>query len=283
MATITDKLELIRYLIKFGYLAAGHFQDVKKIEDAISQFLAFFGLTDADNLDAVIQRLLTMTRCGCSDRQSMALGACKWTLGNDANGDPVPVKVFINDLPGLSRSDWMEVFSEATAAWEAVCNIAFAVANTKEEANIIVVDARIDGPSNVLADMELPCGIQKQRALQFRFDREAWSVKPGVAMRIPASTVAKHELGHAIGLEHIGVNEGVALLNPMLNPRVNDPTPVDIARVQAIYGPPRKAPIPPTTPPVPPTTPPTAPDETELVLRIKGGLRNLSIDGRRII
>jgi hypothetical protein len=46
-----------------------------------------------------------------------------------------------------------------------------------------------------------------------------------------------HEIGHAIGIDHRPVSEGLSVMNPSINPAlVNDLTMSDIDAVQALYG-----------------------------------------------
>lgn len=122
-----------------------------------------------------------------------------------------------------------------------------------------VYGARIDGPSSILADCELP--VDGVRACNLRLDIGDTYVRvitPQVR-GILLGNVFKHELGHGVGMPHS--RRPNALMAPTYAQAVTDPvTDDDIPRLQARYNGPRRGPMPPTIPPtIPPTLPPTVP------------------------
>lgn len=117
-----------------------------------------------------------------------------------------------------------------------------------------VYGARLDGPSSILAQCELP--VDGRRACRMDIDvTENWQkdIKPD-AIGILLGNVVKHELGHGIGLPHSRVKS--ALMAAIYSEKVTDPVlNDDIPRAQYRYSSskPRSSPLNPT--PTNPTTP----------------------------
>lgn len=131
-------------------------------------------------------------------------------------------------IAGLDPSKQAADTAWAFDQWSAASNrfLTFSPAGQRATADIVLTSARIDGMNGVLADMQLPPG--DDRPLLGRFDTgEAWDRSVRFAL------VLLHELGHAMGLDHIkGV---VAVLNPMYNPGLSRLQQPDIDRLLNIY------------------------------------------------
>lgn len=118
-------------------------------------------------------------------------------------------------------------------------------------ADIVLTTRRIDRPSGVLAEMQLPPGDDRQ-LVGWWDEWEKW----GQDRFYRAVTV--HELGHAMGLDHITTPGVTAVLNPTLNMALKGLQRADISAVLAIY--PAAASYKPTQPtPVPPPGTPAGP------------------------
>lgn len=270
---LLNLLEAARRLVRLGYLAKqavdaadadGSLLELAAM--ALREYQEFHGLDETGVLDRHTQRLLIAPRCGCADREAVTEGGlCKW-------GDSVrPVRYWLDPaLPRLSTPDWRAVARDAFAAWTAVCDIEFERVERSADANWQIVPHRHDGSSGVLADQELPCGVETRKAIQMRVDRdELWTAgrEPG---RIRALNVLCHEIGHGIGISHVAPSRGQALMNPTYDPSVPAPLELDVAEARARYGKPKPPPVPPGD----------QPSGDEFVLRLRG---QFTIDGHRVL
>ena len=167
------------------------------------------------------------------------------------------LKWFIGDrLPGLSLEVLTACYAQAFSNWQKVCGLAFCQTLNQAEADFLILTRRIDGPSGVLAEHELPPG--NDSPLHGWFDvGERWtddSTPDRLSIYLVA--VATHEFGHGIGLSHTNVPG--SLMNQSYDPRISTPQQWDIAEAVARYGPPVEEPAPAPTPTPAPS--PAVPD-----------------------
>lgn len=260
------------------------------LEDSyIAQFLARFGYDSVDhfqlmnglNPDGIVgpktAAVLTIPRCGVTEA---IVGAATqiWAWKREA-GQECLVHYFIQ--PGLAtllrmpEAELDEVMRDAfETAWPQHCNLRFVRAlDMRQRRCINVFGKRLDGPSSILAQCELP--VDGDRACRMDIDTSEDWVKALLpdARGILIGAVVKHEAGHGIGLTHSRMPN--ALMAPtysaaIVDPQAND----DIARVQMEqrYGKrPAPLPKPPTVPPVGPANPPGRPPIEQLTLKMMDG------------
>lgn len=160
-------------------------------------------------------------------------------------------------LGPLSDLDLKQAYTEAFAEIAGCCHVTHEYVSNARVANIIVNVQRLDGPSGVLADMQIPVGnVLPSTQLQGRIDdSEAWGLfenpPPG---KIDFYRVALHELLHAHGLGHkpVDVREP-ALIAPMYDRSIRNLQPADKAELVRRYGQPKVTATPTTpVPAVPP-------------------------------
>lgn len=218
--------EWLRY---FGYLKP----DMTEAETqaAVRAFQSIFGLPADGMISHDDLAVMQLPRCGNHDVEMLTEGAaalCQWPAS-------VPVvRYAITTTPAImSKQAWRDCFAEATKRWSDVCGLKFAPVDDQSLANEVIFAGREDGPSGTLAWQELPCfGGGGVRVLQMKLDsQERWGAG------IDPVAVVCHELGHCIGLSHIKPSAGVALLNPMYNPQITKPQPLDIEQAVLRYGP----------------------------------------------
>lgn len=158
------------------------------------------------------------------------------------------------DLAGyrgnLTPAQLQGAFRLAWQAWADVIDItpeeaAFAAALVRKHF------ARIDGPSNVLAWSELANNTNSPKTQ--RYDSgDNWTVD-SFDGGIPLVTVAIHEIGHVLGLDH-DTPSANAIMRPSITRSLPRPTERDFQRMIGLGYRRRTAPPPP--PPGPPDPPP---------------------------
>ena len=175
---------------------------------------------------------------------------CKWP-DND-----VPLAV-IAVPPGLTEAQFEGVFGWVAEQINAACGAKLYQIETARLARVLPGTRKIDGPSGVLAESQLPCGNVIQ-CLQWYDGGEHWEVNwpPVDRQKINLNLVALHEVMHALGIPHAPQNMD-AVIAPYYNADLRGLRPYDVAELRRRYGPPRviPTPVPTPTPPAPAPTP----------------------------
>jgi hypothetical protein len=225
------------------------------LEQTMQQYAAFHGLSSVADVEEHINEPRI---CSLPDTMPLGTNVCKWPDVN-ITWD------IVADIKGLSRGQVQEGITEALNRWSKVCGIKPVFTPGNPNARILVGSRGIDGPMGVLAESELPCGGVRQ-CRQWYDNGEPWAMfnGPGNANQIDFIRVSMHELGHALGMNHIGAGN---LLAPTYSQSIWTAQSGDIAEMVARYGQPT------------PVTPPPA-NSDDLVIRVSGG--KVSIDGYRL-
>ena len=141
------------------------------------------------------------------------------------------------DTNDMDAEVWDTQFELAFESWSAVCPLTFSKADSQDADFVIGVSRRrrsnFGRRGGVLAWAEMPPRDNYDGQLRSMFDlAENW-VLPGVDYGIILQSVAAHEIGHLLGLNHSNV-EGT-LMYPYINEAIV-PQPHDITEIQNLYG-----------------------------------------------
>lgn len=175
-------------------------------------------------------------------------------------------------LPGFAADSFRAAIAEGFARWSRVCGVLPKFVEDAGRANI-VVGLQTIGPGGVLADCELPVQQSMSQRCRMRIDTaEAWCISDNPPPnKIDLVRTVCHELGHGLGLDHLG---GGNLMAPTYSTQIKDPQAGDIAEMVARYGLPIAQPTP-TDPPA------TADDWAALVSLLEQGARIVARIGRQ--
>lgn len=170
---------------------------------------------------------------------------------------------FINSTTKLTGDTERQVVREALALWAAQTPLTFTEVSDPNEADILIGWAQgehgdgdpFDGAGDVLAHASYPNPYRGQRVFLHFDDAERWV--DSATQNVDLLTVAAHEIGHNLGLDHS--NDPNALMYPSYSGPHRFLSADDVAGAQSIYGSKSEAPSGPQTPD-PNANPPKSPD-----------------------
>jgi len=162
----------------------------------------------------------------------------------------MPVHEILIDLHGpWGDFTWEETvlaWVRGVGIWEAVANLHFGIERDVQDAHIHADFGRIDGPGGTLGFSQFPCPWHPP--VSQRYDnRENYSLELGPHSGISLPLLIAHEVGHALGLPHLG--RGNVMGTP-LSMRIIQAAPEDVSEIQHRYG----EPVDPPPPPPPDST-----------------------------
>jgi acylphosphatase len=254
--------KLYHYLRRYGYFpnadldqeyktwrAAVPFDpdDTSKFDDtmerAVRQFQRTHGLDETGELDEATRDLMQKPRCGVPDH---AFGAVEYRAFGTRWSQSVINYHFMNFTPDVSQAEARAAVRGAFDRWQAVIPRSFAESASSGQIEIgwftgshggLLDTSGFDGPGGTLAHAFYPPGLVDVTfglSGDVHFDEaERWSVNlPATGTDLP--TVALHEIGHALGLDHSSVSSAVmyAFYGGPRRELVGD----DVAGIQSIYG-----------------------------------------------
>ncbi|WAS91275.1 matrixin family metalloprotease [Nannocystis punicea] len=209
------------------------------LEEAVASFQEAHGLVVDGTLNAETQRLMSAPRCGFPDHYAQPRplkGPAQYAPSGQKWGDHQVLYRFRNFSPDLSQDDIRGAVAEAFARWSAVTDLLF---YEDSDADIEISFGAgnhgdnwpFDGQGSVLAHAWPPgSGIGGD----IHFDEaETWALGGGTGV-IDLRSVALHEIGHALGLDHSDDTEAVMYAfyqDPKPNLRHDD-----VLGIQSIYG-----------------------------------------------
>jgi acylphosphatase/peptidoglycan hydrolase-like protein with peptidoglycan-binding domain len=231
---------LFRPVVPFAPDDVGVYDD--RTEKAVRKFQLQHGLEPSGNVDDATLELMARPRCGFPDQpvgDTSAMVGSFVAQGSRWTNNTISYR-YVNSTPDLSTAEQRAAVRGAFDRWAAVTPLTFVENAAAGDMLISYANGDhgdgypFDGPSGVLAHCFYPPGGGGSFAGDCHFDdAETWSVNtPPSGIDLP--TVALHELGHGLGLDHSNVTSAV-MYAYYGGPR-RELTADDIAGIQSIYG-----------------------------------------------
>jgi predicted Zn-dependent protease len=260
-ATGDKVVNLQRYLQQFGYLnqalpadhpyartrdlAAAASEDGsfdQATEEALRNYQQFQGLRVTGKLDRATIQQMKLPRCGFPDTPVGIVAGAKFVVqGNRWTTTNLRYR-FVNFTPDLQQAQVRNAVVSAFNLWSAVTPLNFAEVTGSADAEILVWfvagdhndGSPFDGPSGVLAHAYYPPPNGGAIAGDAHFDEaETWSVNSPPS-GFDLVSVAAHEFGHSLGLNHSSV--GNSLMFPTYSGLHRFLHRDDLDGIRGIYG-----------------------------------------------
>ena len=237
------------FLKRFGYLPDGR-RGLGVLDEetskALVKYQALHSLPLSGHFDEATREMMSRSRCGLPDidpRSGLEFSiACSW------NRDTLTYAfgAGTNDITG---DDERQAVRRAFATWSAAVQIAFREVGTGDSPDILIAwtqancgDANMTGTTLAHSDYPPGCGFYGNnlpRPFHFDDQEHAWCIGM-VANQYDVETVALHEIGHILGLQHSTVVGAVMFrtTSPNSTNRVLQPDDIEgIRRLYPIRGP----------------------------------------------
>ncbi len=207
-----------QYLQRFGYLdVPGATELSMGVTDeatsrALELFQEFFGIPRTGQFDEVTREVMARPRCGLPDLSSSVtfVSRCPWRQATLS---------FAFDIgtPDIAGNIELQAVTTAISTWQAVCPLTFIEVGSSENPNVLIGwrppnDPDLDMTGSVIAHADFPpdCSIVTNtlpKPLHFD-DEHRWSTT-GATIALDVQSVALHEFGHILGLEHSTIASAV--------------------------------------------------------------------------
>jgi hypothetical protein len=200
------------FLERFGYMrpatvgtfTAERFDDAT--QQAVGLYQAFNGLPVTGEVDEATATEMAKPRCGVPDFPDSAAFEVE---GRKWDRTSLTYRV-VNATPDLPDAEVRDAMRFALSLWENASALTFSETDAHADIEISFVSgdhgdkSDFDGPGRVLAHAFFPPPNGGALAGDAHFDEaETWSVTiPVPGGRFDLHTVAAHEFGHSIGLDH---------------------------------------------------------------------------------
>lgn len=213
--------------------------------------------------------------CGVTEEQFAINGTTyQWPRGSHLTWG-----LGFSRLGKLSDLDCKGAIEEALREISSSCNLTHEYSPNHRAASILITAQRLDGPSGVLADMQIPVGRVSPMTTQLLGrcdDGEEWTIAQNPARgTIDFYRVILHELLHAHGLGHGPVDRSnPALIEPTYSLTIRNLQARDKAELVRRYGPAKSGQT------KPPVAPPPVGDSIGVELIIQQADAKFKLEGK---
>lgn len=245
----TEIGQIQHFLRRFGYLKAGFEQGLldNLTQNAIKTYQSYMGIPSTGVLDPTTADELEKPRCGVPD---MPRGGASTGVSADflLKGCSYFAKfrtltyAFVNSTTDIIGTQELSAVRNAFDTWQAAIPIDFSQVNLANSPNFRVGwftgnhgdGSPFDGVGNTLAHAFFPPPCGGSRAGDMHFDdAETWGLTDSGGV-FDVETVALHEIGHLLGLDHSNVSG--AVMFPSYGGKRRMLTSDDVAGIQTLYG-----------------------------------------------
>lgn len=210
---------------------------------ALKNFQKFAGLDQTGNLDVSTLEVINKSRCGNKDVKITRCGISSFVTGVgrwDRTNITYSFQNYSRDLPVTEQQTAIE---QAFSLWATVTPLSFRRIADGISGDIVIRFVAgehgdgnpFDGVGSTLAHAFFPFVTTALRGDTHFDEDENWTVNiPTGTGAFDLVTVAAHEFGHALGLNHSEVNS--ALMAPFYSGPRRFLSPDDILGIQSLYG-----------------------------------------------
>jgi matrixin/uncharacterized protein DUF4214/putative peptidoglycan binding protein len=255
---VTDQASAIKYLTRFGYIAHDAIRGIGALPNsaerqsadgilnaAIAEFQRMAKLRPTGRLDPATYRAMSVPRCGIPDSHRtgassrIAIGANFVAHGTLWNRGIVTYS-FNNRTSDITQARQTAVIEDAFQRWAAAVPLEFQQASAGTTADIVISfetgdhgdGSPFDGAGGVLAHSFYPSPNGGEIAGDVHFDDDETWQEGFTTGGFDMLSVAVHEIGHALGLEHTSVPNST--MNPFY-PTPSTPADDDRAGIRQVY------------------------------------------------
>jgi len=244
---VHDEVEKVqKFLRHYGYLSGP--VEKKRLDDATQAALRLFQarmkIPVTGTLDPVTAKTMEMPRCGVPDLPKRRTASGDFVLSGCSYEARFRFLTFafLNGTGDLAGDQENAPVRRAFNTWQNEIPIDFREVGPANNPNVPISWAvgdhgdgfPFDGAGNVLADAFFPppCGGARAGSCHFD-DAELWALSDGFN-QFDIETVALHEIGHLLGLDHSTVPGSVMF--PTYNGERRTLSADDLAGIRQLYG-----------------------------------------------
>ena len=231
-----------KFLTRFGYLQIGTFKSGQLdslTSDALRKYQERNGLRATGEFDSATRDQMTTHRCAHPDVQDGVafVTRCAW----DRRRLTFAFNNGTNDVAGQAE---FQAVRNAFQTWAATVSITFAEVGVGANPDILIdwrdandPDLSMVGGTLAHADFPPGCGVVTNnlpKPIHFDDSEHMWSVG-AVANAFDVETVALHEIGHILGLQHTTVAGAVMFPTVSSNSTLRVLQPDDVGGIRSLY------------------------------------------------